>query len=213
MMDINNGVYDGGRDPEGQKRKKHQRAKNIARAARLGQDILDYGDCIGSAEITSTTLPEASGFQPPKKKRKVERKRLLAKRVDKVRNQKNVMKIISEEKVNASHYKYKVAPTERSHTFLDVHISTQPSCSCKDYKNFGTDVHCQHIIFILLVGQGLSDLVILQNLCFSEDDVKTCYLAGEGRRRKQETQSQSEGLYSYYSLSFEVQQHFVFSFW
>ena len=67
MVDIKNGVYDGGRGPEEPKRKKHQRAKNIARAACLGQDILDYGDCIGSAEITSTPLPEASGFGKEKK--------------------------------------------------------------------------------------------------------------------------------------------------
>ena len=106
MLDIQNGVYDGGRGPEEPRRRKNKDCENIARAAHLGQEILDHGDSIGSAAVTSTELPETSGFQPSKKKRMVDRKKLLSNRIEKARNLKNVMKVVSEEKINASHHNY-----------------------------------------------------------------------------------------------------------
>ena len=140
----------------------------MSRAARLGQDIVDHGDVVASGIQTLFPIPQ-SGCQPPKKKRKQSGKKLFDKRLEKANAAQSIMKIASHKSVNETHRSYKVLKTEKSRSPYEVVISTQPSCSCPDFKKFGTEVHCTHIMFVVMHGHGVTDTSIFQNLEFSDE--------------------------------------------
>ena len=93
----------------------------------------------------------------------------MEKRLEKVNAAKSIMKIASHKTVNETNRTYKVLSSEKSRSAHDVVISTQPSCTCADFRKFGSEAHCIHILFTAMHGHGITDTTVFQNLEFTDE--------------------------------------------
>lgn len=62
--------------------------------------------------------------------------------------------------------------TPNSRLPYEVHVTMQPSCTCKDVQKFGTYTHCKHILFVLIFGHGITDPEILKKVSYTEKEIQ-----------------------------------------
>ena len=153
LKDIQEGNYDGGRDPTQPLRQKRKLSKDIQTATQIGHDILDYDVdmTLTPTMVKSSNLADvfhADGGCEPKKKSAASQNKMFSNRLEGTRNGKYVRKIGKVENVNLEHRLFEISSTESSRRFYQVRICTQPSCSCPDFNGYGSKVYCKHILFV-----------------------------------------------------------------
>ena len=107
----------------------------------------------------------------PKCKRVPQKSKLFTSRLENARRSKHVFKIRNIESVNAEHCKFEVGSGNSARTFYQVHICTQPSCSCSDFNTYGMRSLCKHILFVLLFALEVTDINILDKTEFQTHEV------------------------------------------
>ena len=147
------GDYDGGwrygtfKTREAEKRKS---TRHILLAEQLDRDLHDFGVELDTELPTMGNIVEDddSGCEP-KRKRVPQKSKISTSRLRNARRSKHVLKIRYIESVNAEHYKFEVGSGKTAPSFYQVHICTQPSCSCPDFNTYGMRSLSKHKLFVL----------------------------------------------------------------
>ena len=166
------GDYDGVTGPSQPERGKRKSARYIFIGEQLGQDLHDFGVELDTELPTMVNIVEDddSGCEP-KRKRVPQKSKLFTSRLENARRSKHVFKIRNIESVNAEHCKFEVGSGNSARTFYQVHICTQPSCSCPDFNTYGMRSLCKHILFVLLFALEVTDINILNKTEFQTHEV------------------------------------------
>ena len=119
-------------------------------AEQLDRDLHDFGVELDTELPTMGNIVEDddSGCEP-KRKRVPQKSKITTSRLRNARRSKHVLKIRYIESVNAEHYKFEVGSGKTAPSFYQVHICTQPSCSCPDFNTYGMRSLSKHKLFVL----------------------------------------------------------------
>ena len=146
--------------------------RQMSAASRAGRDLLAHG--VVENESTSapnpTTEPDGSDA-PRKKKRRTNTQRMFESRCTAAIE--SSMKVKKIKRSSKKRHVFDVTNNSNSKTNYEVQISSVPSCTCSDFRDYGTKVFCPHILFILLVVLKGNDLKeAMKNRFLSDDYVK-----------------------------------------
>ena len=166
------GDYDGDTGPSQPERKTRKSTRHIFVSKQLARDLHDVGVELDTELSTMANIIKVddSGCEP-KRKRAPQKSKLITSRLENARRSKHVFKIRNIESVNAEHCKFGVGSGNSARTFYQVHICTQPSCSCPDFNTYGIRSLCKHILFVLLFALEMTDINILDKTEFETHEV------------------------------------------
>ena len=135
------------------KKEKRKSTRHFFVAEQLGRDLHDFWVELETELPTMGNIVEYddSGWEP-KRKQVPQKNKLFTSRLVNARRSKHVFKIRCIESVNAEHCKFEVVSGSSLGTFYQVHICTQPSCSCPDLNTYRTDLcantYCLSVVCI-----------------------------------------------------------------
>ena len=147
------GDYDGGwryRTFKTREAEKRKSTRHILLPEQLDRYLHDFGVDLDTELPTMGNIVEDddSGCEP-KRKRVPQKSKISTSRLRNARRSKHVLKIRYIESVNAEHYMFEVGSGKTAPTFYQVHICTQPSCSCPDFNTYGMRSLSKHKLFVL----------------------------------------------------------------
>ena len=139
-------------DLHNQREKRKSNGHSFVVTEQFGRDVQDFRVELNTGLSTMVNIVEDddSGCEP-KRKQVPQKSKLFISRLVNARSSKHVFKIRNVESMNAENCKFEIGSGNSARTFYQVHICTQPSCSCPDFNTCGMRSSCKHILFALAV--------------------------------------------------------------
>ena len=175
----NVGDYDGHTGPSQSVREERVERRDIKVAKQFGRDLHDFDVEMPSMveQTNMTILVDANdGRCEPKRRKLPQKEKLFATRLENAWKSKNICKIRSVNFVSDVNRLFEVGSSATARNFYQVRVTTQPSCSCKDFQSFGERSPCKHLLFVLLFCQKITDELLLQKTAFTAEEVQKILL-------------------------------------
>ena len=171
QTDLENGSYDGGKEPSLPKSRAIQAKKDVSIASQFGNDILHFG-------ISDNPVPKKAVLNdvddnecnPPNKKQSDTN--LFSARLGKVKNDENSFRIKIVSSLNPANKIFSVVSNASGKAKYKVKICNSPSCTCPDFQRYGTRVFCKHLLFALVVFLNIDDNLCKSAVFIGDEDLK-----------------------------------------